>query len=239
MPAKKASKGAETNAGDTRGRILSAALRLLTTGGRDAVTTRAVAEAAGVQPPVLYRQFKDKDGLLDAIAEYGFLRYLERKQRRSPQLEPIESLRAGWDQHIQFGLQQPMIYRLMYAEPSPGRTSAAAARSFGMLREHMGRVAAAGLLRVTEEHAVSLYHSAAMGVVLFLLSAPAETRDLTISSMARETSLAAITEVSDPVSVRSPASSAAVTLRATLNADSPFSASELALLREWLERIAK
>ena len=239
MPAKRASKGAEAIAGDTRGRIISAALGLLTTGGRDAVTTRAVADAAGVQPPVLYRQFKDKGGLLDAVAEYGFMRYLERKQRRSPQLEPIDSLRAGWDQHIEFGLQQPMIYLLMYAEPTPGRTSAAAARSFEMLREHVARVAAAGLLRVTEEQAVSLYHSAAMGVVLFLLSSPTDTRDLTISSMAREASLTAITGMSNQASARSPGSSAAVTLRATLDGDSPFSATELALLREWLGRIAK
>ena len=33
-----------------RERILAAALDLLNTGGRDALTTRAVAEAAGVQP---------------------------------------------------------------------------------------------------------------------------------------------------------------------------------------------
>ena len=239
MPVKKASRDAEGIAGDTRGHILSAALRLLTIGGRDAVTTRAVAEAAGVQPPVLYRQFKDKDGLLDALAEYGFMRYLERKQRRSSQLEPIDSLRVGWDQHIEFGLQQPMVYLLMYAAPNPGRSSAAAARSFAMLREHMARVAAAGLLRVTEEQAVSLFHSAAVGVVLSLLGSPPETRDLTISIMARESSLAAIAELSSSVSVRSPASNAAITLRATLNSDSPFSATELALLREWLERIAR
>ena len=41
----------------------------------DAVSTRAVAAAAGVQPPTIYRQFGDKEGLLDArIADYGRLR---------------------------------------------------------------------------------------------------------------------------------------------------------------------
>ena len=55
--------------------MLEAAAELLRTGGVDAVSTRAVAAAAGVQPPTIYRQFGDKEGLLDArIADYGRLR---------------------------------------------------------------------------------------------------------------------------------------------------------------------
>ena len=49
-------------------RMLRAAADLLQTGGIEAVSTRAVAAAAGVQPPTIYRQFGDKDGLLDALA---------------------------------------------------------------------------------------------------------------------------------------------------------------------------
>ena len=86
-----------------RERILAAALNLLSSGGRDAVTTRAVAEAAGVQPPVIYRHFEDKEGMLDALAEHGFARYLAQKCVRPRQLEPLDSLRVGWDEHIAFG----------------------------------------------------------------------------------------------------------------------------------------
>ena len=60
-------------------RMLRAAADLLQTGGIEAVSTRAVAAAAGVQPPTIYRQFGDKDGLLDAVA--GFvLRGLHREE---------------------------------------------------------------------------------------------------------------------------------------------------------------
>src|SRR4051794_36006940 len=53
-----------------RDRILQAAARLLAEGGREAVSTRAVSRAAGVQAPTIYRQFGDMQGLLDAVASH-------------------------------------------------------------------------------------------------------------------------------------------------------------------------
>jgi AcrR family transcriptional regulator len=100
-----------------RDRILKAALTLLTKHGRDAVTTRNVAEAAKVQPPVLYRIFGDKTGLLDAVAAYGFTAYLAKKHQSAPSDDPVEALRAGWDLHVEFGLANPELYLLMYAKP--------------------------------------------------------------------------------------------------------------------------
>jgi hypothetical protein len=41
---------------------------------------------------------------------------------------------------------------------------------------------------------LSLYHATAVGVVLFMLNSSPDERNLTISSTAREASLAAITE---------------------------------------------
>ncbi|HLR84941.1 MAG TPA: helix-turn-helix domain-containing protein, partial [Nocardioidaceae bacterium] len=43
----------------TRQRVIEAAIELLARDGRDAVTTRAVADAAGVQAPAIYRLFGD------------------------------------------------------------------------------------------------------------------------------------------------------------------------------------
>src|SRR5579862_10063683 len=55
---------------ETRDNLVEVAARLLREQGAAAVTTRAVAEAAGVQAPTIYRLFGDKDGLLDAAAEH-------------------------------------------------------------------------------------------------------------------------------------------------------------------------
>ena len=222
---------------ESRTRILEAALKLLAGEGRDAVTTRAVAEAAGVQPPVLYRLFGDKRGLLDALAEYGFTAYLSQKHLLPPADDPVEALRAGWDLHIDFGLTSPAIYLLMYAEPSPAKNSPAAEASFQMLRRHIRRVALAGRLRVNEERAANLFHAAGSGTVLTLLGMPQGERDMTLSSMAREAALAAVT-TEIPIYRKAGCAEAAIALRAVLDETVPLSSGECSLLVEWLDRLA-
>ena len=176
-----------------RDRILKAALTLLTKQGRDAVTTRSVAEAAKVQPPVLYRIFGDKTGLLDAVAVSGFTAYLAKKHPPSPDGDPVEAIRAGWDLHVEFGLANPELYLLMYANPRPETVSPAARQSFEMLSQHMQRVAAAGRLRVSVTKACAMYHAAAVGVVMSLLASVPEQRDFSLSSTARDHALSGIT----------------------------------------------
>ena len=108
--------GAATGRDRTRARIVEVAAGLLAAGGRDAVSTRAVALAASTQAPAIYRLFGDKDGLLDAVAEYGFASYLARKPSPAPSADPVADLRAGWDLHISFGLENPALFALMYGD---------------------------------------------------------------------------------------------------------------------------
>ncbi|MER6115934.1 helix-turn-helix domain-containing protein [Streptomyces sp. NPDC001743] len=99
-------------AADHRGRRRAAGTR-----GRDAVTTRAVAVAAGLQPPAVYRLFGDKDGLPEAVAEHGFAEFLAAKRGGPVPHDPLADLRAGWDLAVEFGLAHPALYTLMYSEP--------------------------------------------------------------------------------------------------------------------------
>jgi AcrR family transcriptional regulator len=50
--------------------ILDAAERIIGEAGVDAVTTRAVAERAGIVAPSLYRFFADREEILDALLEH-------------------------------------------------------------------------------------------------------------------------------------------------------------------------
>jgi AcrR family transcriptional regulator len=226
---------------EMRARIIRCAINLLNHGGRDAVTTRAVADAADVQAPALYRLFGDKQGLLDAVAEHGFAAYLKEKSVRQPGQDPVEDLRTGWDLHVEFGLSHSAIYLLMYAQPRPGAKSPAAELSGRFLKEHIRRVAAAGRLRVSEEQAADLFHACGCGTVLTLLSQAEEQRDSSLSEslseIAREAAIGAIT-TDPPATENFGPAAAAVALRAVLPEASPLSEGERALLTEWLDRLA-
>ncbi|MET9634134.1 helix-turn-helix domain-containing protein [Lentzea sp. NPDC006480] len=222
---------------DTRERLVKAAAELLIEGGKEAVSTRAVATAAGVQAPTLYRLFGDKDGLLDAVAAHGFADYLATKHAMGASDNPVDDLRRGWELHIGFGLARPAFYLLMYGEP---RKRAARLEADAMLREIISRIAAVGRLTVPIDQAAQFVHAAGMGVVLSLIATPEEERDLELITFSREQVIRAITtEVAPDEPTDIP--SRAIALKVALDEDPPLmlSPAERALLAEWLDRVAK
>ncbi|WP_159944966.1 MULTISPECIES: TetR/AcrR family transcriptional regulator [unclassified Nocardiopsis] len=223
---------------DHRHRIVEAAADLLSNHGRAAVTTRAVSTAAGVQPPTIYRLFGDMTGLLDAVAADGFTRYLERKAALGASADPVRDLRGGWDLHVEFGLENPAHYLLMYGEPATSSRSGAAEEARRLLLRLMGRVAEAGRLLVGVEQAAQTLHAACMGVTLSLIGTAPSERDPALSSRTREAVLAAITCDATGEEDREPARRA-VALRSVLDrAADGFSPGERLLLEEFLARLA-
>lgn len=109
-----------------RERILQAATTLLAAGGREAVSTRTVSAAAGVQPPTIYRQFGDMQGLLNTVARDIFAGYVRQKTTREHADDPFEELRRGWDLHVAFGLANPAVYALIYGDPTTAAHAPAA-----------------------------------------------------------------------------------------------------------------
>lgn len=222
----------------TRAQLVAVATQLLATGGPDAVTTRSVALAAGVQAPAIYRLFGDKSGLLDAVAEHGFAGYMARKPPVSTDGDPIESLRAGWELHVGFGLANPELFRLMHTARRTPDGQAAAAAGLAVLQARVHRVAEAGLLRVTERRAVELIDAAGTGVVLTLIDQAADKRDDALADTAWEAVCAAILTSKTTIAVPGPAA-AAVTLRAALPDLQALTPAERVLLGDWLDRITE
>jgi AcrR family transcriptional regulator len=220
-----------------RERILAAAAKLLAEGGREAVSTRAVSAAAGVQAPTIYRLFGDKQGLLDAVAADGFAAYLNSKTGLEPTGDPVEDLRVGWDLHVGFGLANPAVYSLMYGELRPGASSPAAVAGAEVLARHIHRIAEAGRLEVSEERAAHLVHAAGSGTTMTLIAMPADRRDPALSGLAREAVIAAITTDAPAPAPPGPVR-AAVALRAVLPETTALTDRERGLLGEWLDRIA-
>ena len=222
----------------TRQRIVEAAAALLSTGGRDAVSTRAVSAGAGVQAPTIYRIFGDKQGLLDAVGSHGFAAYLREKSGLPPTGDPVDDLRQGWDLHVGFGLAQPACYALIYGEPRPGVESTAAREAAAVLARLVHRVAEAGRLRVSEERAAQLIHSAGAGITFTLIAVPPQRRDPALATLARESVLAAVTTDRPRTGPGGGAVPSAVALRAALPEVAVLTGRERGLLAEWLDRIA-
>ncbi len=219
----------------TRRRVIEATIDLLTREGRDAVTTRAVAVAAGLQPPAIYRLFGDKDGLLDAVAEHGFATFLASKNLDLDPRGPVEDLKSGWDLAVEFGLANPALYVLMYADPT---RPAPAAFTAGMeiLMGRIRRLAAAGWLRVDEHLAAAIIHATARGAVLTWLSLPEDRRDPALLTTLRESMLTAVTN-HEPATQEAGPAGAARALRAALPEQTALSDGERHLLEEWLDRL--
>ncbi|GII58373.1 TetR family transcriptional regulator [Planotetraspora thailandica] len=174
-----------------RTRILQAAADLLARSPEADISTRAVCEAAGVGAPALYRQFGDKEGLLSAVVDYGFERYLESKRAAQPSSDPVQDLRDGWDNHVAFAVDNPNYYRLMY---SPGLSAppGAAAEAHRLLLDVLERCAAAGRLKVAPEVAAQMVMAANAGVALSLVSRPAIYTDPDFSRRVRDAMIDAI-----------------------------------------------
>lgn len=226
----------------TSEKMLRAAAELLRTGGVNALSTRAVAAAAGVQPPTIYRQFGDKDGLLDAVAHFAVKSYLHTKRRMlNASGDPVDLLRQLWDLNVDFGLKNPDAYMLAYANPRPGKTAAAAAETTAMLHEAIARIAEQGRLGMGVERAVRLVQAAGIGLVVTTLAVPPGQRDDRLSEIARENMLRAIlsdnrTRSSKPSKLPARAVALAEALRSADTID--LTTAESALLTEWLDRLA-
>jgi AcrR family transcriptional regulator len=230
---------------DTRTRILHAAATLLSRAPDADISTRAICDAAGIGAPVLYRQFGDKEGLLSAVVDFGFERYLASKRAMKPSRDPVRDLLDGWDNHMAFARENPNFYRLMY---SPGLSTppTAAQEAHKLLLGILERCAAAGRLATTPERAAQMIMSANAGAALSVITRPSiytdqkfvdQLRDAVIGSVLTGDALRRRPEKASNTAV----STTAATLAAQLRKAQPgtLTAAERALLQQWLSALSE
>lgn len=222
---------------DVRTTVIEAALELLNDGGREALTTRAVTHAAGIQAPTLYRLFGDKQGLLDAVADYGYQLAYQETSLRAHDLDPVQSLREGWEFLTSFGLKHSMLFALMFSDPRPGAGSPVLQKVYRLLEGKTRQLAVAGRLKIAEKQATDLIFAVSHGVVLALISMPEEQRDVRLSTNACEAVISAITTAAPPRG-NTDAVTAAIALHASLPQLASLTPGERLILGELLQRIS-
>ncbi len=110
---------------ELRFKILEAARELFAAGGEEAVTLRAVAEKIEYSATTIYLHFADKDALLGELCATDFLAFSRMFKLAERVNDPIERLRKLSAAYVDFGLQNPAHYRLMFLPSAPSAKSSA------------------------------------------------------------------------------------------------------------------
>src|ERR1700676_2740437 len=103
--------------GDLPAACLTAALDLLEEGGARALSLRAVARRAGVSPAPPYRHYADREALLSAVAAVSHPELGELLAAAHPAPSTPEQLAGFGVAYVQFALEQPALFRMMFGEP--------------------------------------------------------------------------------------------------------------------------
>ena len=150
-----------------------------------------------------------------------------------------------WDNHVQFGLNQPELYLVMFGNIRPESRPAIVADAEALMEEMLNKAAEAGQLNVQPREAARSILAANVGVTLMLIAEPASERNLELSTMTRDAMIFAVS--AEPASGAAPGGAgkssvvvAAIALNAALQAShsDQLSSSELKLFLEWLHRIS-
>ncbi|WP_225625892.1 TetR/AcrR family transcriptional regulator [Streptomyces werraensis] len=185
-------------AGDARERMLAAAFEIAKRDGVDAVSTRVICAAAGVQAPSLYHHFGNRAGLIRAVVDVAFEEYFHRKDVviATDDADPRTRIAAGWDAHVAFALAYPGLYPAMY--PTSGPLSKHVERSGALLRAGFDELEQVGALRpgITAALATNALRAALRGVAHAVAANPgSDDNDLT-SVVVRDSLIKAL--VADP-----------------------------------------
>lgn len=181
-PAPRSPRKAKGQGGERREEILTAALRLFVEQGLDSVSTRQIAEAAGISQATLYAYFPTKDDIGHElhIRAFGLLAERLATQQRGP-VDAVADVAAMMRVYIDFGLENPDMYRIAFmtmpsrnwlasVPQSPAEMSSATQSTYGTLADFIAALHAEGRTAdVDPETLTQCVWSAMHGLVSLLI----------------------------------------------------------------------
>jgi AcrR family transcriptional regulator len=102
---------------EVREKILDAARELFVECGFEGVTMRKVAERIEYSPTTIYLHFADKETLFRELCRADFAQLSESFQKLALIPDPLQRLRGCALAYIQFAVDHPNHYRLMFLTP--------------------------------------------------------------------------------------------------------------------------
>ena len=155
-------------------RVMAAARRVLARDGSSALSMRNVAAEAGITATAIYRHFKDKDALLATLIRERYDEFLQYLAEAAPGRSPLERLMNVFDRYVDFAIDHPSSYDLLFVEPHgisidryPTDFTSGKSRGFRQLRALVDECIAAGEIRPGDPTDVALdLYAHAHGLVM-------------------------------------------------------------------------
>lgn len=137
-----------------RSEILEAAQRIFVEQGYEGATIRRIADEVGVSSTALYMHFRDKSEILLEICEGLFENLITvNAELIARELDPVARVRMMLDAYIDFALDHPNVYRLVFCSIPSGMgpdkqdlLDGMGARTYELFRKGVVQVAKAGRL---------------------------------------------------------------------------------------------
>lgn len=107
---------------EMRDLILAAALKLFSDDGYDNVSMRRIAEEIEYSVGTLYLYFKDRDEIFFELHKLGFEEFYQRQLAVQDIKDPLQRLTEHGLSYIQFAIDEPMYYDLMFISRIPAKT---------------------------------------------------------------------------------------------------------------------
>jgi AcrR family transcriptional regulator len=104
---------------EIRRAILDASMKLFMEQGFENVSMRKIADLIEYSPTTVYLYFKDKNEILFNLHELGFQKMAEYMTDLLTIKNPLVRLHKMGDYYIQFGLENPAFYELMFILKAP------------------------------------------------------------------------------------------------------------------------
>jgi AcrR family transcriptional regulator len=99
--------------------ILDASIKLFSDEGFGNVTIRKIADLIEYSPTTVYLYFKDKDEIYAALHDIGFQKMTEFNRNLASINNPLLRLHKMGENYLQFGMENPEFYNLMFIMGEP------------------------------------------------------------------------------------------------------------------------
>lgn len=102
---------------DQRESILACACELYLTDGLSGLSMRKIAKEVGVTAPALYRYYDGREAVLADLVRQAYGVFLDYLRRGLEAQTPFERFASAGDGYIDFALEHPRWYAIMYSGP--------------------------------------------------------------------------------------------------------------------------